>query len=299
MSKQKFSINRRQAIGAGVVGLAAATISKNAIANTQKPPAPASGKADANGRFKGKVVLITGATSGIGEATAYAFAREGAKVFFCGRRENLGKQVEAKIKGFGGEATYVQADVRKEADVKALVDACVNKYGRIDVAFNNAGIESSPNEIADQSLDDWTNVMATNSTGVFLSMKYELPIMLKQKGGAIVNNASVSSHVGFATISPYNASKHAVLSLTKVAALEYADKNIRVNSVSPGAVDTPMLRRALAAWKTNFETVSKEYPIKRIVNAEEIARTVMWLSSDDASCIVGMDVDATGGYLTK
>lgn len=142
-------------------------------------------------------------------------------------------------------------------------------------------------------------VMTTNATGVFLSMKYELPIMLRQKGGVIVNNASVSSHVGFATISPYNASKHAVLSLTKVAALEYTDKNIRVNSVSPGAVDTPMLRRALAAWKTDFETVSQDYPLKRIVNPEEIARTVMWLSSDDASCIIGMDVDATGGYLTK
>lgn len=299
MSNEKFSLTRRQAIGAGVVGLAAATVGQSVIANTQKPPAPASGKADANGRFKDKVVLITGATSGIGEVTAYAFAHEGAKVFFCGRRENLGKQVEAKIKGFGGEATYMQADVRKEADVKALIDACVAKYGRIDIAFNNAGIESSPKAIAEQSLDDWTNVMTTNATGVFLAMKYELPVMLKQKGGAIINNASVSGHVGFSTISPYSASKHAVLSLTKVAALEYADKNIRVNSVSPGAVDTPMLRRALAAWNTNFETVAKDYPLKRIVNAEEIARTVMWLSSDDASCIVGMDVDATGGYLTK
>lgn len=300
MSNKNFSISRRKALGAGVVGLAAATIGNSAIANTQKPPVPASGKANSNGRFQGKVVLITGATSGIGEGTAYAFAKEGAKVFFCGRRENLGKQVEAKIKGFGGEATYMQADIRKQADVKALIDACVTKYGRIDVAFNNAGIESSPKMIADQSLDDWTNVMTTNATGVFLSMKYELPtIMVKQKGGIIVNNASVSGHVWFGTISPYSASKHAILSLTKVAALEYSDKNIRVNSVSPGAVDTPMLRRALTAWNTNFETISKEYPLKRIVNAEEIARTVMWLSSDDASCIVGMDVDATGGYLTK
>jgi len=143
------------------------------------------------------------------------------------------------------------------------------------------------------------DLMNTNATGVFLSMKYELPHMLRQGGGVIVNNASVSGHVGFATIAPYSASKHAVISLTKVAALEYADKNIRVNSVSPGAVDTPMLRRALAAWKTDFKAVSQDYPIKRIVNVEEIARSVMWLSSDDASCITGMDVDATGGYLTK
>ncbi|ARV62961.1 short-chain dehydrogenase [Nostocales cyanobacterium HT-58-2] len=245
------------------------------------------------------MVLITGATSGIGEGTAYAFAKEGAKVFFCGRRENLGKQVEAKIKSFGGEATYMQADVRKEQDVKSFIDGCVKKYGRIDIAFNNAAIESKPATIAERSLEEWMDVMNTNATGVFLSMKYELPHMLRQGGGVIVNNASVSGHVGFATIAPYSASKHAVISLTKVAALEYSDKNIRVNSISPGAVDTPMLRRALAAWKTNFKAVSQDYPIKRIVNVEEIARSVMWLSSDDASCITGMDVDATGGYLTK
>ena len=194
-----------------------------------------------------------------------------------------------------GEATYLRADVRREEDVKNFVDACVRKYGRVNIAFNNAGIESSPSAIAEKSAEEWNNVMATNSTGVFLSMKYELPVMLKQ-GGAIINNASVSSHVGFATISPYSASKHAVLSLTKVAALEYSDKNIRVNSISPGAVDTPMLRRALAAWNTNFETVAKDYPLKRIVQPEEIARAVMFLASDEATCIVGMDVDATGGY---
>jgi NAD(P)-dependent dehydrogenase (short-subunit alcohol dehydrogenase family) len=284
--------------GASVAGVAATALAGGAQANTQKAPAPQA-TTNPKGKFAGKVVLITGATSGIGEGTAYAFAKEGAKVFFCGRRENLGKQVEAKIKSFGGEATYMQADVRKEADIKAFIDGCVKKYGRIDIAFNNAGIESKPATIAERSLEEWMDLMNTNATGVFLSMKYELPHMLRQGGGVIVNNASVSGHVGFATIAPYSASKHAVISLTKVAALEYADKNIRVNSVSPGAVDTPMLRRALAAWKTDFKAVSQDYPIKRIVNVEEIARTVMWLSSDDATCITGMDVDATGGYLTK
>lgn len=300
MSKQGLS--RRRIIlqgGVGLAGIGSAIAATKAQANTQKPVAPESGKADPDGKFKDKVVLITGATSGIGKATAYAFAKEGAKVFFCGRRTNLGEANAREIQAFGGEATYMPADVRREKDIIAFVDGCVKKYGRIDIAFNNAGIESSPNTIADTSLEDWMNVMNTNAAGVFLSMKYELPVMLRQKGGIIVNNASVSSHVGFATISPYSASKHAIASLTKVAALEYTDKNIRVNSVSPGAVDTPMLRRALAAWKTNFETVSQDYPLKRIVNPEEIARTVMWLSSDDASCIVGMDVDATGGYLTR
>jgi NAD(P)-dependent dehydrogenase (short-subunit alcohol dehydrogenase family) len=294
-------VSRRQILttGAiGVAGFAAAIATQTAQANTQNPLEPQT-SANSNGRFAGKVVLITGATSGIGEATARAFAAEGAIVHFCGRRETLGAQVAQSIQDSGGNATYQRADVRVEEDVKSFIDTCVAQYGRIDIAFNNAGIESSPSTIADRSLEDWMDVITTNATGVFLSMKYEIPHMLRQGSGVIVNNSSVSSHVGFATIAPYSASKHAVLSLTKVAALEYADRNIRVNSIAPGAVDTPMLRRALAAWNTSFETVSQDYPIKRIVMPEEIARSVMFLSSDDASCITGMDLDATGGYLTK
>lgn len=281
-----------------MAGFATAIATQTAQANTQNPP-ESQASINPNGRFAGKVVLITGATSGIGEATARAFATEGATVHFCGRREALGEQVAQSIRDAGGKASYQRADVRVEDDVKAFVNNCVEQYGRLDIAFNNAGIESSPSTIADRSLADWMDVMMTNATGVFLSMKYEIPQMLRQGGGVIVNNASVSSHVGFATIAPYSASKHAVLSLTKVAALEYADKNIRVNSIAPGAVDTPMLRRALAAWNTNFETVSQDYPIKRIVMPEEIARSVMFLCSNEASCITGMDLDATGGYLTK
>ncbi|WP_242043524.1 glucose 1-dehydrogenase [Leptolyngbya sp. FACHB-671] len=294
-------ISRRRILTTGAIGaagFAAAIAPQTAQANTQNPPEPQA-SVNPNGRFAGKVVLITGATSGIGEATARAFAAEGATVHFCGRRETLGEQVAQSIRDGGGNATYQRADVRVEEDVKSFVDTCVEQYGKIDIAFNNAGIESSPSTIADRPLADWMDVMMTNATGVFLSMKYEIPYMLRQGGGVIVNNASVSSHVGFATIAPYSASKHAVLSLTKVAALEYADQNIRINSIAPGAVDTPMLRRALAAWNTDFETVSQDYPIKRIVMPEEIARNVMFLSSDDASCITGTDLDATGGYLTK
>lgn len=285
--------------GAGIAGLATVIAAGRAQANTQQSVTPEAGKANPSGRFAGKVVLITGATSGIGEATARAFAQEGAIVHFCGRREALGEKVAQEINAMGGRASYQKADVRSKQDVKSFIDTCTQRYGRIDIAFNNAGIESKPFTIAEQSLQDWMDVMTTNATGVFLSMKYELPVMLKHGGGVIINNASVSSHVGFATIAPYSASKHAIASLTKVAALEYADKNIRINSISPGAVDTPMLRRALAAWKTDFETVAKDYPIKRIVKAEEIAKTVMWLSSADPSCIVGTDIDVTGGYLTK
>ena len=289
---------RRAFIGSAI-GLGAITVAGSAIAQTKTPVAPKSGQANANGRFAGKVILITGATSGIGEGTAYAFAREGAKVFFCGRRENLGKQVEAKIKSFGGEATYFKADVQREEEVKNFVNACVTRYGQLDIAFNNAGIESPKAvPIAEQRLEDWQNVIATNATGVFLSMKYEIPHLLKQ-GGAIINNASVSGHIGWATISPYSASKHAILSLTKVAALEYADKNIRINSISPGAVDTPMLRRAMQSFNLNEKQIAEPYPIKRLATVEEMARAVLFLASAEASVVVGMDMDVTGGYLTK
>ena len=293
------NLSRRKAIGLGAVGVAGIA----AIAQTNKAQAQtdinSQPEVNSNGRFANKVVLITGATSGIGETTARLFAQEGAKVHFCGRREELGAKVAQSITERGGVATYQKADVRNESDIKAFVDGCVEKYGRIDVAFNNAGIESKPKTIAEQTVEDWENVMNTNARGVFLSMKYELPVMLNAGGGAIINNASVSGHVGFATISPYNASKHAIISLTKVAALEYADKNIRVNSISPGAVDTPMLRRALQAWNTDLETIAQEYPIKRIVDPEEIARGVMWLASAEPIAVIGTDLDATGGYLTK
>lgn len=294
------NFSRRKAIGLGAVGAAgiATTVAQGNKAIAQTEPVSQS-EVNPNGRFADKVVLITGATSGIGEATAKLFAQEGAKVHFCGRREELGAKVARSITEHGGVATYQKADVRNEAEVKAFVDDCVARYGRIDVAFNNAGIESAPKTVAEQSFKDWENVMNTNARGVFLSMKYELPVMLDTGGGSIINNASVSGHVGFGTISPYSASKHAILSLTKVAALEYADKNIRVNSISPGAVDTPMLRRALEAWNTDLETVAQEYPIKRIVSPEEIARGVMWLASAEPTSVIGTDIDATGGYLTR
>ncbi|MBD2776023.1 SDR family oxidoreductase [Iningainema sp. BLCCT55] len=283
--------------GAGVAGVAATFLAERAQANTQKPPEPKA-TTNRNGKFAGKVVLITGATSGIGEGTAYAFAKEGAKVFFCGRRENMGKQVEGKIKSFGGEATYMRADVRNEVDVKAFIDNCVKKYGRIDIAFNNAGIVNPEFvKIHEQKTEDFLDVMNTNALGIFLSMKYEIPYMLKQGAGVIINTASVSSHRGFSELSPYSASKHAVASLTKVAALEYARNNIRVSSISPGGVDTPMLRYARAKRGVSFEEGSKGIPIGRTNTVEEMARAVMFLASDDATAFQGSLVDVTGGML--
>lgn len=277
---------RRQVLAAGATTAAATALSTGTA-----------GAAPRTGRFAGKVVLITGATSGIGEATARAFAAEGAKVVFCGRREALGNQVAASIRAAGGDATFRRADVRDEAQVRDLVAACVRRHGRLDIAVNNAGIES-PRAVRlhEQTLADLEAVWRTNTAGVFLAMKYELPHL--RRGGAIVNTASVSAEVGWATIAPYNASKHAVASLTKVAALEYAADGIRVNAIAPGAVDTPMLRRAAEAFGLTYEQIAQDYPIKRIVSADEIARVIMFLASDDASAVVGTDVDATGGYLT-
>ena len=269
-----------------------------ALAGTAAVPGQASAATETASAFKGKVVLITGATSGIGKATAIAFAEQGAKVFFCGRRVNLGRAVQRQIRAAGGEATYLRADVRRESDVAAFVAAAVRKYGRIDVAFNNAGIET-PNAVPihEQTLADFENVWRTNTAGVFLSMKYELPHMLKRGRGVIINTASISAEVGFATISPYNASKHGIASLTKVGALEYAEQGIRVNALAPGAVDTPMLRRAAEAFGQTYEELAQDFPIKRIVAASEMATVVMFLASDAASAIHGTDLDASGGYL--
>lgn len=285
------SPSRRTVLTAGAAAAAAtsaASLTGTAAATPER----------GRGRFAGKVVLITGATSGIGEATARAFAEEGAKVFFCGRREHLGNAVAGSIRAAGGEATYRRADVRNEHEVRDLVDACVRRYGRLDIAVNNAGIES-PRAVRlhEQTLADLEAVWRTNVGGVFLGMKYEIPRMLAQGGGVIVNTASMSAEIGFLTIAPYNASKHAVASLTKVAGLEYAADNVRVNAFAPGAVDTPMLRRAAEAFGMTYEQIAQDYPIKRIVRAEEMATIVMFLASPDASAVVGHDLDATGGYL--
>lgn len=295
-------LTRRNVIAAGTIGaagLAATAFGPPALANTQAPPNPATGRANPRGRFAEKVVLITGATSGIGKATAYEFAHEGARVFFCGRRTELGRRNEREIRGFGGDATYMRADVSSEGDVRAFVDACVRRYGRIDIAFNNAGIESpKAAPLHEQTPADFERVWRTNTAGMFMSMKYEIPHMLRQRGGIIVNTASISAEVGFATIAPYNSSKHGVASLTKVAALEYAERNIRVNALAPGAVDTPMLRRAAEAFGVTYGQIAQDYPIKRIVEPVEMARVVMWLASDDATAVIGTDIDASGGFLT-
>lgn len=294
--------SRRGVLRAGAAGLATGTVAVSGAgtAAAAGTSAEATHAGRTPGPYHGKVVLITGATSGIGAAAARLLADAGARVWFCGRREQLGRRLESAIRAAGGEATYVRADVRDEDQVRRFVTACAERHGRLDVAFNNAGVES-PRAVRlhEQTLDDMTAVWRTNAAGVFLAMKYEIPHMLEQDGGGvIVNTASISAEVGFATIAPYNASKHAVASLTKVAALEYARQGIRVTALAPGAVDTPMLRRAAEAFGMTYEEIARDYPIGRIVGAQEMARVMMWLGSPDAAPLIGTDVDASGGYLT-
>jgi NAD(P)-dependent dehydrogenase (short-subunit alcohol dehydrogenase family) len=192
----------------------------------------------------------------------------------------------------------MQADVRKEEDVRAFIDGCVKKYGRIDIAFNNAGIVNPKiGKLHEQPTQDFLDTMNTNALGTFLAMKYEIPYMLRQGDGSIVNTASISGHRGFTKIGPYSASKHAVISLTRVAALEYAKNNIRVCSISPGGVDTLMLRRVREQRGISFEEGSQGIPIGRTNTVEEMARAVMFLASDEATAFHGSLVDVTGGML--
>lgn len=290
-------ISRRQILTTGAIGVAgfAGTIASQTVsANAQTSPQPQA-TVNSNGRFAGKVVLITGATSGIGETTARMFAQEGAKVFFCGRRENLGRQVEANIKNFGGEATYMRADVRREEDVQAFVNACVTKYDRLDVAFNNAGIDFPPNPIADTPIVEFDELMNTNARGVFLGMKYEIPYMLEADQGVIINMASIGGYRAFPNIVGYGASKAAVIHMTKMAAQEYG--KLRINAVLPGAIDTPMLDRVKRDWQVTEEQLVAPYPIKRVGQPEEVAAMVLWLASDAASYVSGAQFSVDGGGL--
>lgn len=284
----------RRALFAG--GVAAATLAASQVmANSMNPTAPRP-EAQTNGRFAGKVVAVTGGNSGIGAATVRAFAMEGAKVMFCARRDELGRAVEAEVRAAGGEVKWMITDVRDPAQVKAFVDATVATYGRLDVLFNNAGIFMTPGAIEDIEVDNFDDIMRTNAHGVFYGMKFAIPVMKARGGGVIVNMASVAAHRGYASMAHYNASKHAVVGLTKAGAHLAAD-NIRVTSISPLAVDTPMLRESFEYQNLTYEDVAPSLTTPRIMEPHEMAEGVMFLASGAATAFNGMDLDATGGQL--
>ncbi|MBE9108158.1 glucose 1-dehydrogenase [Nodosilinea sp. LEGE 07298] len=291
------NLSRRRILTTGALGAAGlvATAASQSQATAQTSAISETAIPNPSSKFQNKVVLITGATSGIGEATARAFAAEGAKVFFCGRRENLGQTVEREIRSAGGEATYVRADVRHAEQVKAFVDACVTQHGRLDIAFNNAGTDHPPHRIADTPISEFDDLMNTNARGVFLGMKYEIPYMLEAGGGAIVNMASIGGYRAFPNIVGYGASKAAVIHMTKAAAQEYG--NLRINAVLPGAIDTAMLDRVKRDWQVTEEQLVQPYPIQRVGQPEEVAAIVLWLASDDASYVSGGQFSVDGGGL--
>src|SRR5438270_11519660 len=247
-----------------------------------------------NGKLNGKVALVTGGTSGIGKATAIEFARAGAKVVLTGRRDTEGAQVVDEIERLSGDAAFVRADVAKDADVKAMVDFTVDKFGRLDVAFNNAGVEwKGPLDQATQA--EYRRVFDINVWGVLNSMRREIPAMLKNGGGAIVNNSSVAGHVGLGEVSIYIASKHAVEGLTKSVALEFARRNIRINSVAPGVIATDMFDRfAEGAMR---DQITSMIPVGRMGVTEEIAAAVLYLCSDDAKFTTGTSLVVDGGWV--
>jgi NAD(P)-dependent dehydrogenase (short-subunit alcohol dehydrogenase family) len=250
--------------------------------------------------FDGKVALVTGGGSGIGRATALAFAREGAKVVIANRNVQRGEEIVSTIHDAGGTASFRRTDVSVAAEVEAVVDYAMTTYGRLDLAFNNAGIEGDVKPtLVDQTEANFDAVMDINVKGVWLSMKYEIPRMLEQGAGAIVNCSSVAGVIGFPGIGIYVASKHAVIGLTKTAALEYSAQGIRINAVNPAVIDTEMVDRLADGMNMKKDDLTAFHPIGRIGRVQEVAEAVLWLCSDKASFVTGHSLIVDGGFTAR
>jgi NAD(P)-dependent dehydrogenase (short-subunit alcohol dehydrogenase family) len=245
----------------------------------------------------GKVAIVTGATSGIGRDTAVLFAKAGAKVVFTGRRETEGKETLDLIKSAGGDALFLRSDVAQSAQVQSIVQKTVEQFGRLDVAFNNAGIEGAGSPIVEQSEADFDRTMGINVKGVWLCLKYEMQQMMKQgKGGAIVNMSSVAGFIGSNGLATYCASKHAVLGLTKSAAMEGAEYGIRVNAVCPAVVETPMEKRLFGDPEVRKHMIGL-HALRRFGSPSEIAEAVLWMCSPASSFMTGSWITMDGGFM--
>ncbi|MDX5481575.1 MAG: SDR family oxidoreductase [Hymenobacteraceae bacterium] len=249
-------------------------------------------------QFAGKVALVTGASSGIGKSAALLYAREGAAVVVSDVQEEKGQKVVDEIVNKGGSAFFVKADVAKPEDCESLVKQAVAKYGRLDIAFNNAGISGEVKPVGEMSIDGWNKVISVNLSSVFYCMKYQVQQMLRNGGGAIVNNSSILGQVGFANSAAYVAAKHGVVGLTKNAALEYSAQGIRVNAVGPAFIRTPLLTDA-GMNEDTLQQLSRMHPIGRLGEPEEVAELVLWLSSDKASFVTGSYYAVDGAYLAQ
>jgi NAD(P)-dependent dehydrogenase (short-subunit alcohol dehydrogenase family) len=249
--------------------------------------------------FQGKVALVTGGTSGIGRAAAIAYAREGSKVVVAGRRAAEGEETVRLVRAQGREALFVPTDVAQEAQVKNLIGRTLEQFGRLDFAFNNAGIDHVPTPFPEQTVETYDQVMDINVKGVWLSMRHEIPAMLKSGGGAIVNTSSVFGVIAFPGIELYVASKHAVIGLTKSAAVEFGKQGIRINAVLPAAIETDMYRRFVGDKTENQAAVLAMHPIGRIGTPEEIADAVIWLSSSKSSFVIGHSLLVDGGWTAQ
>ncbi len=249
------------------------------------------------GQLEGKVALVTGGNAGIGRAAVLAYAREGARVVIAARRVADGEETVEEVRRAGGEAVFVKTDVSQAAEVEEMVKKSVELYGRLDYAFNNAGVGGDRGPMHEQTEESWDDTININLKGLWLCMKYEITQMLQQGGGAIVNNSSGGGLVGFAGSWAYGASKHGVVGLTRIGALDYAQQGIRVNAVCPGHIRTPLSVARLAGNPELEKRLKARAPMGRGGTTEEVAEAVVWLCSDAASYITGVALSIDGGYV--